>query len=59
MVIGPVEKSHYENAELISNILEIPVIMCEINVTDLIKHETLITVDSNKGFVYFGMPESK
>ena len=59
LVIGPVEKSHYENAELISNILEIPVIMCEINVTDLIKHETLITVDSNKGFVYFGMPERK
>ncbi|MDD6659426.1 MAG: pyruvate kinase [Eubacteriales bacterium] len=59
LVIGPVEKSQYENAELISNILEIPVIMCEINVTDLIKHETLITVDAKKGFIYFGMPEKK
>ena len=39
-----------------SEVLEMPVIICDINVTELIKNDTLITVDAKKGFVYFGMP---
>lgn len=31
--------------------------MCGVNVTDIIKDETLITVDGKKGFVYFGIPD--
>ena len=57
LVIGPVDKGQNAYAELIGNILDIPVVICGINVTDLIKNDTLITVDASKGFVYFGMPD--
>ena len=57
LVIGPMDNGQNAYAELIGNILDIPVVMCGVNVTDLIKDETLITVDGKKGFVYFGIPD--
>lgn len=59
LVIGPMDNGQNAYAELIGNILDIPVVMCGVNVTDLIKDETLITVDGKKGFVYFGIPEEE
>lgn len=57
LVIGPMDNGQNAYAELIGNILDVPVVMCGVNVTDLIKDETLITVDGKKGFVYFGIPD--
>ena len=57
LVIGPMDNGQNAYAELIGNILDIPVVMYGVNVTDLIKDETLITVDGKKGFVYFGIPD--
>lgn len=57
LVIGSMDNGQNAYAELIGNILDIPVVMCGVNVTDLIKDETLITVDGKKGFVYFGIPD--
>ncbi len=59
LVIGPLEKENDQCSELVGNILDIPVIMCKINVTELIKDNSLITVDGKKGFVYFGVPDEK
>ena len=57
LVVGPVDNGQNAYAELIGNILDIPVVVCGVNVTDLIKDETLITVDGKKGFVSFGIPD--
>ena len=56
LVIGQTENTDSCYAEIVSEVLEMPVIICDINVTELIKNDTLITVDAKKGFVYFGMP---
>ncbi len=57
LVVGPVDNGQNAYAELIGNILDIPVVVCGVNVTDLIKDEALITVDGRKGFVYIGIPD--
>jgi len=56
LVVGPVDKGHNAYSELIGNILDIPVVICSIDVTNLIKNDSLITVDAKKGFIYYGKP---
>lgn len=57
IVVGPIEHTENSHAEIVGHALDIPVVICNNRVTDLIKDGTLITVDAKKGFVYSGMPE--
>ena len=57
IVVGPVEHPENSHAEIIGYALDIPVVICNNKVTNLIKDGALITVDANKGFVYSGIPE--
>lgn len=57
IVVGPIEHPENSHAEIVGHALDIPVVICNNQVTNLIKDGTLITVDANKGFVYSGMPE--
>ena len=57
IVVGPVESIENCHAGIIGHALDIPVVMCDVKVTDLIKDGTMITVDAEKGFVYLGIPK--
>lgn len=57
IVVGPIDYTENIHAEIVGRALDIPVVICNGKVTDLIKDGTLITVDAKKGFVYSGMPE--
>lgn len=57
LVVGPVEDVGNSYAEIVGSALDIPVIISSINVTDIIKNDVVITVDAEKGFVYFGVHE--
>lgn len=59
IVVGPVESVENCHAGIIGHALDIPVVMCDVKVTDLIKDATLITVDAEKGFVYLGVPKDE
>ncbi|HCT65623.1 MAG TPA: pyruvate kinase [Lachnospiraceae bacterium] len=57
IVVGPIDYTENIHAEIVGRALDIPVVICNDKVTNLIKDGTLITVDAKKGFVYSGMPE--
>ena len=58
IVVGPIANSENCHAEILGHALDIPVVICNAKVTDLILDGTLITVDAEKGFVYAGVPAS-
>lgn len=58
LIIGPIERTENCHAEIVGRALDIPVILCNQKVIDFIPHDTLITVDAKKGFVYMGIPEA-
>lgn len=57
IIVGPMENPENCHAEIVGRALDIPVIICNSKVIDFIPNDTLITVDSNKGFVYIGVPD--
>ena len=57
IVVGPVESPENCHAGIVGHALDIPVVMCQEKVADLIKDGTMITVDAEKGFVYLGTPK--
>ncbi len=54
IVVGSWEKVDNSHTEIIAEALDIPVIICDANVVDLIQDGIPITVDSKNGFVYNG-----
>ncbi|MCI8342353.1 MAG: pyruvate kinase [Firmicutes bacterium] len=54
IVVGPIENPEGSHAEIIAHALEIPVVICNSCVTDLITNGTFISVDAKKGFVSAG-----
>ncbi len=58
IVVGPMDQGENCHAEILGHALDIPVVICNSKVTDLIKDGTLITVDAEKGFVYAGVPNA-
>lgn len=57
IIVGPMENPENCHAEIVGRALDIPVIICNSKVIDFIPNDTLITVDSYKGFVYIGVPD--
>ncbi|MCQ4725469.1 pyruvate kinase [Anaerotignum faecicola] len=57
IVVGPMDQVEGSHAEIIAHALDVPVVICNSCVTDLIKNGTFISVDAEKGFVYAGMPK--
>ena len=57
IVVGPVESPEKCHAGVLGCVLDIPVVMCDVKVIDLIKDGAMITVDAEKGFVYLGIPK--
>ena len=56
IVVGPLDQDTNSHAEVAGSALDIPVIVCNARVTDLIPPQALVTVDAEKGFVYKGVP---
>jgi len=54
VVVGPVDNAENSYAEIACTALDIPAVISTLNVTDIIKNNTIITVDPENGFVYFG-----
>ncbi len=54
LVVGSWEKVDNSHAETVGKALDIPVIVCDVKVVDLIADGVPITVDSKSGFVYNG-----
>ena len=57
VVVGPMDQNVDCHAEVAGSALDIPVIVCNAKVIDFIPSDALITVDSEKGLVYKGMPK--
>lgn len=57
IVVGSGKHEDFTHAETVGRTLDIPVIICEDNVTDLIPSSIVITVDGKKGLVYNGSRE--
>lgn len=54
LIIGSDEPQDYSHAETLSKALDIPLVICNEKVINLIPNETNITVDSKNGYVYNG-----
>ena len=59
IVVGPVANADNNHAEIVGRTLDIPVIMCNAKITNIIRDSAVITVDAEKGFVYDGLPDDK
>lgn len=57
IVVGPLDQNTNSHAEVAGSALDIPVIVCNAKVIDLVPQQTLITVDAQKGLVYKGIPK--
>ncbi len=57
IVVGSWEEIDNSHAETVGKALDIPVIVCNVKVVDLIQDGIPITVDSKSGFVYNGTRE--
>lgn len=57
IVVGIGENINHVHTEVAGAALDIPVVICSDKVVDLIKTNTLITVDAGKGFIYNGIPD--
>ncbi len=55
VVVGSTNLSDTTHAEIVAKALDVPFIICEEKIVDLIPNGRLITVDSKKGFVYNGL----
>ena len=56
IVVGPLDQNANSHAEVAGSALDIPVIVCNAKVVDMVPQQTLVTVDAEKGFVYKGIP---
>ena len=54
LVVGTWEKDESEQAKVIADLLDIPVIVCNENVVEIVPDWISITLDSIKGIVYNG-----
>jgi phosphohistidine swiveling domain-containing protein len=54
LIVGTPEKRDYSHAEVAAQALDIPLIICEERVVEMVPHELLITVDPVRGFVLSG-----
>lgn len=54
IVVGSEDNNDFSHAETIARALDIPVVISNERVVDIIQNGTYITVDSKKGFVYNG-----
>lgn len=57
IIVGPMDHPENCHAEIVGRALDIPVIICNAKVIDFIPHDTLITIDAKKGYVYSGIPD--
>ena len=55
LVVGSDKKVDFTHAETVARALDLPLIICDERVIDVIPGGTAITVDSEKGFVYNGV----
>ena len=54
VIVGTWESDESQQAKVVSDLLDIPVIVCNENVVELIPDGVSITIDSIKGVVYVG-----
>lgn len=54
IIVGSGKYEDFTHAETVGRTLDIPVLICDTNVTNLIPNSIVITVDSKKGLVYNG-----
>ncbi|MCL1988544.1 MAG: pyruvate kinase [Firmicutes bacterium] len=54
LVVGSWEQVDVSHAETVAHALDIPLLVCNEKVTDLIREGTAVTVDCSKGFVFNG-----
>ena len=59
IVVGPLDQNANSHAEVAGSALDIPVIVCNARVVDMVPQQALVTVDAEKGFVYKGIPEEE
>jgi len=57
IVVGPVANSENNHAEIVGRTLDIPVILCNAKITNIIKDSMVITVDARRGFIHEGLPD--
>ncbi|MBE6009003.1 MAG: pyruvate kinase, partial [Lachnospiraceae bacterium] len=57
IVVGPVANSDNNHAEIVGRTLDIPVILCNAKITNIIKDSSVITVDAERGFIHEGLPD--
>ncbi len=57
IVVGPVANAENNHAEIVGRTLDIPVILCNAKITNIIKDSSVITVDSARGFIHEGLPD--
>jgi pyruvate kinase len=57
IVVGSDQKVDLTHAETVARALDLPIIICNDRVIDLIPNGTAITIDGAKGFVYNGIKE--
>lgn len=54
IIVGSDKYQDFTHAETVGRALDIPVIICDSNVTDVIPNSIIITIDSKEGLVYNG-----
>lgn len=59
IVVGPVAHMENNHAEIVGRTLDIPVVLCNAKITNIIKEGAVITVDAEKGFIYDGLPDDR
>ncbi len=59
IVVGPVANEENNHAEIVGRTLDIPVILCNSKITNIIRDSTPITVEAGTGFVYDGLPDEQ
>lgn len=57
IVVGPVANLENNHAEIVGRTLDIPVVLCNAKITNIIKEGTAITVDAVTGFIHDGLPD--
>ncbi len=58
MIVGSGKQDDYSHAETVARALDIPIVICDTMVIDIIPNNVLVTVDSIKGLVYNGHKSS-
>lgn len=55
IVVGSDKKVDFTHAETVARALDLPIVICNERVIDLVPNGTAITIDSDKGFIYNGI----